>query len=109
MKTVWVVDDDPAIRVLLQMALERMGAQVTCFSSVSAVRSAIRAGHPHPDVCLADWTLNDGPVTDLHPLMPHVRFVVMSGNPVVEEGLPADILWLPKPFRLEQLSGVALA
>ena len=100
---VWIVDDDPAILSLVTVALERFGADVRKFSTVSAVIDALASGSS-PDVCLADWTMADGPILRAVPLMPNTRVVVMSGNPAAETGLPEQVEWLSKPFRLAELS-----
>ncbi len=103
MSEVWIVDDDPAVLALVTTALERLGAAVRPFSMVSAVVEAL-ASSPPPDVCLADWSIADGPILRALPLMPRTRIVVMSGNPAAEVGLPENVEWLPKPFRLANLS-----
>ena len=43
---IWVVDDDEAIRFVLQRALSRRGYDVECFDTVGAVGEALRDGHP---------------------------------------------------------------
>ncbi|MCL5116504.1 MAG: DNA-binding response regulator [Firmicutes bacterium] len=101
---IWVVDDDPAIVSLLSIAVARVGAQYQGFSSVEEALRTLQEERAHPDVCLADWSLKDGPILRIRPLMPKTRFVVMSGNPAVEDSLPAGIEWLPKPFRLAELN-----
>lgn len=103
MSEVWIVDDDPAVLALVTTAMERFGAEVQPFSTVSAVVEALASGRA-PDVCLADWSIADGPILRAMPLMPRTRIVVMSGNPAVEMGLPEHVEWLPKPFRLADLS-----
>ncbi len=100
---VWIVDDDPAVLALVTAAVERFGAEVRGFSTVSAVLEALALESP-PDVCLADWTIADGPILRAVPLMPGTRVVVMSGNPAAEVDLPESVEWLPKPFRLGDLS-----
>ncbi|NMP21025.1 DNA-binding response regulator [Sulfobacillus harzensis] len=106
---VWIIDDDAALRTLLSTALSGWGAHVSGFGSVEEALRAIEGGAPQPDVCFADWTLKDGPVLRVKPLMPDTRFVVMSGNPAAEEGLPKDIQWLAKPFRLSELNRMVMA
>ena len=43
---IWVVDDDEAIRFVLQRALRRRGYEVECFEDVAGVRAALQNGHP---------------------------------------------------------------
>ena len=40
-KDIWVVDDDEAIRFVLQRALRKRGYDVECFENVSGVREAL--------------------------------------------------------------------
>ncbi|MGD8346737.1 MAG: response regulator, partial [Lysobacterales bacterium] len=43
---IWIVDDDEAIRFVLQRALKRRGYEVTSFEDVTGVRSALEKSHP---------------------------------------------------------------
>lgn len=106
MTTIWIIDDDQAILSLLVAALDRDGVHVTRFQSVEEAASAAQRGMSPPDVCLADWTLRDGPALRIRPLLPGTRWVVMSGNPLAQERLPDDVAWLPKPFKLADLERV---
>ena len=54
---VWVVDDDEAIRFVLQRALSKRGFDVECFDEVRAVRKALQSGHPQ--AILTDIRLPD--------------------------------------------------
>ena len=45
---IWVIDDDEAIRFVLQRALSRRGYGVTCFETVGDVRRALRSAQPRP-------------------------------------------------------------
>jgi two-component system nitrogen regulation response regulator GlnG len=54
---IWVVDDDEAIRFVLQRALQRKGYGVRCFESVGSVREALV--HDHPRAILTDIRLPD--------------------------------------------------
>ena len=40
----WVVDDDEAIRFVLERALSKAGYEVATFDTVAAVQSALAAG-----------------------------------------------------------------
>jgi two-component system nitrogen regulation response regulator GlnG len=54
---VWVVDDDAAIRFVLERALKRAGYRTQSFGSVSAVCEAFEQGHPA--VVITDIRLPD--------------------------------------------------
>ena len=54
---VWIVDDDEAIRFVLQRALRKRGYEVECFDEVRAVSAALESGHPQ--AILTDIRLPD--------------------------------------------------
>ncbi len=53
-----VVDDEPDIRELLGITLERMNIEVVAAPDLTSARSSLRAGHF--DLCLTDMKLPDG-------------------------------------------------
>jgi len=55
MTTILVVDDDPAIRELLQLALPRAGFEVRLAGSALEARDKL--AHTTPDLILLDWML----------------------------------------------------
>lgn len=107
--SVWIIDDDPAILNLLSIALSQAGLDSRAFPSVGAALRALDEGSAPPGICLADWSLNDGPVLRVRSAMPDTQFVIMSGDPHAEEGLSNDIYWLSKPFRLADLKEILLS
>lgn len=111
--SIWVVDDDEAILVLLTRALERDGHSVRTFSSVVAALQALGDGaRPEalPEICLMDWTLRDGSAMDVANVMPKsVKLVIMSGDPDVKFQLKHGMEWIEKPFQLSHLSRVLVS
>jgi CheY-like chemotaxis protein/anti-sigma regulatory factor (Ser/Thr protein kinase) len=104
---VLVVDDEPAIRELLEVALALRGADVTMAATLTEARHAL--AHNTFDVALVDETLgpNDSGaalVVDLARAMPGLAGVLMTGAPSVEH-LPGDACrWLlRKPFSLDDV------
>lgn len=53
--TILVVDDEPAIRDLIEINLESGGYRVLCFESVEAAQKQLQ--HELPDLVLLDWML----------------------------------------------------
>ena len=53
-----IVDDEPDIRELLGITLERMNIEVVAVADLNTARSSVRAGHF--DLCLTDMKLPDG-------------------------------------------------
>ena len=102
---VLVVDDEPSVRMVTRLMLERAGH--TAEESGDAAGALSRLESKPSTVVLLDVTLPDRSGTDLIPelrrLVPDARIILMSG--LSEEDLPnhgADG-YLPKPFNREQL------
>jgi CheY-like chemotaxis protein/anti-sigma regulatory factor (Ser/Thr protein kinase) len=104
---VLVVDDEPAIRELLEVALALRGADVTTAATLAEARETL--AHRSFDVVLVDETL--GPrdsgasfVVDLGQVRPELPRVLMTGAPSVDH-LPAEAArhLLRKPFSLDEV------
>ncbi len=104
---VLVVDDEPSIRTVARLMLERAGyAVVEAANAAEAVSQATLAERPFTVVVL-DFTLPDRSGTDLLPelrrLVSRARIVLTSGRP--EDDFPnhgADG-YLAKPFSRDHL------
>lgn len=105
---VLVVDDEPTVRMVARLMLERSGVAVEEASDAATAVSRLRAAVARPfAVVLLDVTLPDRVGTELVPdlrtIAPTARVVLTSGRS--EEELPdhgADG-YLPKPFTRDQL------
>jgi two-component system response regulator PilR (NtrC family) len=82
--TALVIDDEPAIRELLEITLERMDIDVRSAGSVEQAKQQLRA--MHCDLCLTDMKLPDGNGLDLvehiqanYPTLP-VAVITAHGN-----------------------------
>ena len=110
---VLVVDDEPTVRMVARLMLERDGYAVEEVSDATAAMARVRAvTHPFALVLL-DVTLPDRAGTELVPelrsLAPTSRVVLTSGKGEEEfPGHGADG-YLPKPFTKEQLVAVVRA
>jgi two-component system cell cycle response regulator CtrA len=100
------VDDEPSVRMVARLMLERSGYAVEEAVDAAAALARVQAGRGFA-VVLLDVTLPDraGPdlVPELRSLAPGARLVLASGR--AEEDVPhhgADG-YLPKPFTREQL------
>jgi ActR/RegA family two-component response regulator len=104
---VLVVDDEPAIRELLEVALALRGAEVTMAATLGEARHAL--AHNTFDLALVDETLGTRDsgaalVVDLGKAMPQMPCVLMTGAPSVEHLPPAACKWLVrKPFSLDEV------
>ena len=102
-----IVDDEPTVRTVARLMLERAGYAVEDAGDAAAALALVRTAARPFTVVLLDVTLPDRPGTELVPelrgLAPESRLVLTSGKP--EEDVPdhgADG-YLPKPFTKEQL------
>lgn len=109
---VWVVDDDEAIRFVLQRALRRRGFDVECFENVADVRAALE--HSHPRALLTDIRLPDADglsvVDTLEKLSIDIPVIAMTAYADLDQAVSAFqkgvFEYLPKPFDLEQVISV---
>jgi two-component system nitrogen regulation response regulator GlnG len=111
-KDIWVVDDDEAIRFVLQRALRRRGYEVEVFEDVGSVRAALRTDHPK--ALLTDIRLPDdhglSVVDTLEELEIDIPVIAMTAFADLDQAVSAFqkgvFEYLPKPFDLEQVISV---
>ena len=109
---IWVVDDDEAIRFVLQRALKRKGFIVRCFDSVGSVRQALASGQPR--AILTDIRLPDADglsvVDTLIRQSIDIPVIAMTAFSDLDQAVSAYqkgvFEYLPKPFDLEQVISV---
>jgi two-component system, cell cycle sensor histidine kinase and response regulator CckA len=111
-ETVLVVEDDPAVRAIIQQGLERLGYQVIVCSDANQaiVRAATQVG-PLP-LLVSDIRLPglDGPALarKLRPDYPGLRVLYVSGyagDAMIQRGLLGpDEAFLAKPFSADDLA-----
>jgi two-component system, cell cycle sensor histidine kinase and response regulator CckA len=100
-QTLLLVDDEPAIRGLIAMALKRQGYDVVeAADGEDALEVARDVKQLHAvvtDVCMPN--LNGFAMAEqLQLLHPNVRFVFISGYPVDHHMIRPDAKFLCKPF-----------
>ncbi len=109
---IWVIDDDEAIRFVLQRALSRRGYGVTCFENVGDVRQALEEKHPR--ALLTDIRLPDADglsiVDTLERLEIEIPVIAMTAFADLDQAVSAFqkgvFEYLPKPFDLDQVVSV---
>jgi len=111
--TVWVVDDDPSIRWVLEKALSEAGLAVRAFEQADAVREAL--GSERPDLVISDVRM---PGEDGFTLLRHIR-EDCPGLPVILTTAYSDMdaavsafeegafEYLPKPFNVTEAVSLA--
>ena len=109
---IWIVDDDEAIRFVLQRALSKRGYEVACFDHVGAVRTALESGHPR--AILTDIRLPDADglsvVEILRERSIEIPVIAMTAYSDLDQAVSAFqkgvFEYLPKPFDLDQVISV---
>ena len=109
---IWVIDDDEAIRFVLQRALSRRGYGVTCFETVGDVRRALRSAQPR--ALLTDIRLPDADglsiVDTLEQNDIDIPVIAMTAFADLDQAVSAFqkgvFEYLPKPFDLDQVLSV---
>jgi PAS domain S-box-containing protein len=83
-RTLLVVDDEPDVREVLRLVLERQGARVVTAGSVGEAAAALEADHP--DLVISDIGM---PGADGYALMDCLRWRTAEGRPVPAVALTA--------------------
>ena len=108
MKKIFIVEDDPGIRELLDFLLSSHGYEINTFPTATAFTRTIT--HEDPDLILMDVMLPDGNGQDLcrnlanTPEKNQIPVVLMSAHASIEipmEGNAKD--FIPKPFDIDNL------
>ncbi len=106
-KRVLVLDDDPAVLMLLETGLEARGAQVVTARDVATLAKALSTGSF--DAALVDLSpLGSDPTEALRLIRegnPLVRLVLISGSPEPPPGavMQSTSAWIRKPFEVAEV------
>ncbi len=109
---IWVVDDDEAIRFVLQRALRKNGFEVACFDSVAAVSKALEKSWPQ--VILTDIRLPDADGLSLVDALERrsisIPVIAMTAYSDLDQAVSAFqkgvFEYLSKPFDLNEVISV---
>ncbi len=109
---IWVVDDDEAIRFVLQRALRKNGFDVTCFESISLVNKALE--NSQPQAILTDIRLPDADglslVDSLERRSINIPVIAMTAYSDLDQAVSAFqkgvFEYLSKPFDLNEVISV---
>ncbi|HXH02694.1 MAG TPA: response regulator, partial [Candidatus Competibacteraceae bacterium] len=104
---VWVIDDDHAIRWVLQKALQRDQMIVDTFENASGVMEALKRGEP--DAIVADIRMPGINGLELlnriHQAAPHLPVIIMTAHSDLDSAVAAyqggAFEYLPKPFDVD--------
>ena len=106
--TILIVDDDPSIRFVLRLILERDGHKVLEAGHGAAALELIRSD-PLPDIVMTDLMMPVMTGVELirrlrsEPRTSKVHIVVVSGNPEAAQSLGVDAI-VTKPFTAANLA-----
>ena len=105
MKPIWIVDDDPSIRFVLEKALAREQLPARAFTTAADVLSALDRGD-EPQVLVSDIRMPGGSGLDLlgqiKQRLPGLPVIVMTAYSDIDSAVSAfqggAFEYLPKPF-----------
>jgi len=105
MKPIWIVDDDPSIRFVLERALEREQLPVRAFANLAGVVAAFDAGE-QPQALVSDIRMPGGSGIDLlaevRRRQPELPVIIMTAYTDLDSAVAAfqggAFEYLPKPF-----------
>ena len=109
---IWIVDDDPALRWVMDEALKEAGFTVQLYASAEEVRQALTTNRPA--VIVTDVRLpgeNGFELLDaLHHEHPKLPVIVVTAHADLESAVTAykggAFEYLPKPFDLDELTAL---
>ena len=109
--TIWVVDDEDAVRDALESMIKELGYQVRSFSTAEEVLGAYKTADATPDVVITDVRMPGMSGMDLTRAIleidPHAILIILTAYPSIPNavesirGGAAD--FLSKPCRIEEM------
>ncbi len=108
MKNVWVIDDDRAIRWVLEKALSQAGLEITCFERADSVLEKLE--QQPPAAIITDIRMPGldglGLLGHLNQLYPHIPVIIMTAYSDLDSAVSAyqggAFEYLPKPFDVDE-------
>ncbi|MBV7434951.1 nitrogen regulation protein NR(I) [Cardiobacteriaceae bacterium TAE3-ERU3] len=108
---IWVIDDDDAIRFIIEDSLQAWGYQTRCWSNALEALDAIAQSHRAPDLVISDVRMPGLSGLELlehsHRRYPDLPFIITTAYSDLDITVNAyeqgAFDYLPKPFDLDQL------
>lgn len=110
---IWIIDDDPSIRWVLEKALEKAGMQITSFESADTALNAF--AQSKPDAIITDVRMPgmDGLefLSLLNEQHPNIPAIIMTAHSDLDSAVSAyqggAFEYLPKPFDIDEAVDLA--
>ena len=110
LQPVWIVDDDPSIRFVLERALAREGLSTRSFEGADQVLAALQQSDTPPQVVISDIRMSGRSglelLAQLHRQQPQLAVIVMTAYSDLDSAVAAfqggAFDYLPKPFDVQQ-------
>ena len=103
-----VVEDDPTLRLLMGDIVEEIGAQATAFETADEALTYLLQAHDQCRLVIADHGV-PGQIQGIEFIemvrsrWPTISTILTSGYEINTESIPADTLYLHKPWALYDL------
>jgi DNA-binding NtrC family response regulator len=109
--TIWVVDDEDAVRDVLESMIKQLGYQVRTFSTAEEALSAYKQSEASPDLVITDVRLPGMSGMDLTRAIldvdPEAILIILTAYPSIPDAVESirngAIDFLSKPCRIEEL------
>jgi DNA-binding NtrC family response regulator len=109
--TIWVVDDEDAVRDALESMIKELGYQVRTFSTAEEVLNAYKQSEDAPDVVITDVRMPGMSGMDLTRAIlqidPHAILIILTAYPSIPNAVESirggAVDFLSKPCRIEEM------
>jgi DNA-binding NtrC family response regulator len=109
--TIWVVDDEDAVRKVIESMIKELGYQVRTFSAAEEALGAYKQSKVHPDVVITDVRMSGMSGIDLTRAIlefdPEAILIILTAYPSIPNAVESirggAVDFLSKPCRIEEL------
>ena len=109
--TIWVVDDEDAVRTTLELMIKELGYQVRTFSKAEELLSAYKQEEVSPDVVITDVRMPGMSGLDLTRAIleidPHAILIILTAYPSIPHAVESIRCgatdFLSKPCRIDEM------
>ena len=112
-QNIWIIDDDPSIRWVLEKALQQAGMQVTSFESADSALNSFSESKPNAIITDVRMPGMDGLefLSLLNEQHPNIPAIIMTAHSDLDSAVSAyqggAFEYLPKPFDIDEAVDLA--